>query len=136
MNRALPVLLCCAVSLSCCGDSEKLTVPPLPQDGSAISYPQVLSRLAAQTDTAKESHFLNRWDAVVDGTLGLEQSAGYLLKSPDVPAFHKVRIEKSARELTADILALRESARRKDQVESLEMIRRIHNRVRDLQELK
>lgn len=136
MRRSVLALLCCATSLSCCGDGEKLTVPPLPQDGTAVPYAQVVARLSAQTNTAKDEHFLNRWDAVVDASVALEQSAGYLLRAPDLPAAHKVKIEKSAGELNANILKLREAARRKDQAESLELIRRVHNQVRDLQDLK
>lgn len=136
MSRVVIIVIASMLSLSCCGDAEKLSVPPLPQDGSALPYGQILSRLAAQTNTAKDEHFLNHWDAVVDASVGLEQSAGYLLKAPDLPLLQKARIEKSATDLNGQILKLREAARKKDQAESLELIRRIHNQVRELQDLK
>lgn len=136
MNRFVLLAACALSSLSCCGDGEKLAVPPLPQDGTALPYTQVLARLSAQTNTAKEEHFLNHWDAVVDASSNLERSASYLLKSPDLPPTHKATIEKSAGELQANIVKLREAALKKDQGESLELIRRVHNQVRDLQDLK
>ena len=135
MHRTILLVVACALSLSCQGDAEKLP-PPLPKDGTALPYTQVLTRLSAQTNAAKEEHFLNHWDGLVDATLSLEQSAGYVLKSPDLPVSHKARIETAAGELNIHILKLREAARQKDQTESLEMIRRIHNQVRELQELK
>ena len=135
MHRIILLIAACAVSLSCQGDAEKLP-PPLPRDGTAPPYSQVLTRLSAQTNAAKEEHFLNHWDALVDASLSLEQSASYVLKSPDLPAIHKAQIEKTAAELNTDILKLRAAARQKDQTESLEMIRRIHTQVRELQDLK
>ena len=135
MQRTILLLAISALSLSCLGDAERLP-PPLPRDGTALPYSQVLTRLSAQTNAAKEEHFLNHWDALVDVSLTLEQSAGYLLKSPDLPPTHKVQIEKTVGDLNVNILRLREAGRRKDQTESLEMIRRIHNEIRELQELK
>jgi len=129
---ALGLFLCAA----CCGDGEKLEVPPLPKDGAAIPYGQVLTRLAAQTNAAKEEHFLNRWDGLVDSTVSLDQSAVYLMRSADLPALHKASIEKSSEEMKGNIAKLREAARRKDQTESLDLIRRIHNQIREMQELK
>ncbi len=100
MNRFVLLAACALSSLSCCGDGEKLAVPPLPQDGTAVPYSQVLARLAAQTNTAKEEHFLNHWDGVVDASNNLERSASYLLKAPELPPTHTATIEKSAGEET------------------------------------
>jgi hypothetical protein len=136
MRRTLFAVISCAACLSCCGDAEKLPVPPLPQDGAALPYSQVVSRLSSQTNAAKDEHFLNRWDGLIDAAAGLEQTSTYLLRSPDLPSAHKPKIEKTSTELHTNILKLREAARRKDQTESLELIRRIHNQVKDLQELK
>ena len=129
---AVVASLCC---LSCSSDAEKL-LPPLPQDGTALPYAQITTRLSAQTDSAKDAHFLNQWDGLVDVTLQLEQSAGYVMRAPDLPEAHKARLQTVTLELTANIKKLREAARAKDQAESLELIRRIHNQVRDLQEPK
>jgi hypothetical protein len=136
MRRTLFATFICVGCLSCCGDAEKLPVPPLPLDGAALPYSQVVSRLSSQTNAAKDEHFLNRWDGVIEVSVGLEQTASYLLRSPDLPTSHKPKIEKTSTELNSNILKLREAARRKDQTESLELIRRIHNQVKDLQELK
>ena len=135
MTRAIVALFIAVTALSCCGDAEKLP-PPLPKDGGVMPYAQVLARLSAQVNTAKDEHFLNHWDAVVEASVGLQQSADYLLRSPDLPPIHRVAIEKSSKELSADILKLRDTARKKEQSESLELIRRIHNKVRELQDLK
>jgi len=130
------LMIACSLSLSCAGDAERLTVAPLPKDGTALPIKDVLSRLSAQTTTAKEEHFLNQWDGLVEATVSLEQSTGYLLRAPDVPAVHRPAYEKASAELKIQIVKLRESARRKDQTESLESIRIIHNQVRDLQDLR
>jgi hypothetical protein len=135
MNRPVILALCLA-SLSCCGDGEKAPLPPLPKDGNAMPYTQVLARLAAQTNSAKEEHFLNHWDALADLATSLEQSAAYLSKAPDLPPLGKERFEKAAGEMQANIIKLREAARKKDQTESLELIRRLHNDIRELQDLK
>ncbi|MCE9529896.1 MAG: hypothetical protein K8T89_01950 [Planctomycetes bacterium] len=136
MRRSLWILLCATLSLSCSSDAEKLTVAPLPQEGGTLPFRQVLTRLAAQTDTAKEEHFLNQWDELVNASVSLEQSTKFLLRSPDLPVSHKPQIEKASTTLNTQILKLREAARRKDQTESLESIRLIHNQIRDLQDLK
>jgi len=136
MKRSIAFAFGMLLVAACCGDGEKLEVPPLPKDGAALPYDQVLSRLNAQTNAAKEDHFLNRWDGLVDTSVSLEQTAGYLTRSADLPPTHKMTIEKAGELMKADIMKLREAARRKDEVESLELIRRVHNRVRELQELK
>jgi len=92
--------------------------------------------LQAQVTTAKEEHFLNHWDGVVEAAAGLQQTVSYLMKSPDLPLLHKSTIEKASAEMTGAIAKLRESARKKDQAETLELIRQIHNKIHELQELK
>jgi hypothetical protein len=136
MKRSAFLVVCCAASMSCCGEGEKISVPPLPQDGGAIPYAQVLTRLAAQTNSAKEDHFLNRWDGVVDSATSLELSVGYLMKAPDLPPTHKASIEKASVELKANIVKLREAAMKHDQADSLDLIRRLHNQIRTLQDMK
>ncbi len=135
MSRALLGMLCTALSLSCCGDAERLP-PPLPKDGTAVPFAQIVARLAAQANTAKEEHFLNHWDGVIDAATGIENSTAYVLKAPDFPMLHKSKIEKSSSELQTNAGKLREAARKKDQTESLDLIRRIHNQIHELQELK
>jgi hypothetical protein len=135
MSRALLAMLCAAVSLSCRGDAERLP-PPLPKDGSAVPYRQILTRLSAQANTAKEEHFLSNWDGVVDASAGIENSTAYILKAPDLPILHRSKIEKSSSELHSNAVKLREAARKKDQTESLDLIRRIHNQIHELQEFK
>ena len=135
MRRTLCTVLVSMCSLSCWSDAEKLP-PPLPQDGTALPYTQVTARLAAQTNSAKDNHFLNQWDGLVDVTLQLEQTTGYLMRAPDLPEAHKARIQNDAVALTSNVKKLREAARAREQAESLELIRRIHNQVRDLQDIK
>ena len=136
MRRTMILFACSLSSISCNADGERLTVPPLPQDGSPLPYAQVLSRLAAQTNSAKEEHFLNHWDGVVEAATALERSNSYLLKAPDLSPAHKATIEKTSGEINGEIIKLRDAARRKDQTESLELIRLLHNQIRDLQDLK
>ncbi len=136
MRRTIILFACTLTSISCSADGERLTVPPLPQDGTALPYSQVLSRLAAQTNSAKEEHFLNHWDGVADAATALEQSSSYLLKAPDLPPTHKAAIEKTSADLNGEIVKLRDAARRKDQTEALELIRQLHNQIRDLQDMK
>jgi hypothetical protein len=136
MNRSLVLVVCAFASISCCGDAEKISVPPLPKDGGALPYSQVLTRLSAQTNAAKEEHFLNHWDGLVEAATGLELSAAYLVKAPDLPLAHKAKIEKSADEMQSNIVKLRETARKKEQTESLELIRRLHNQIHEVQDLK
>lgn len=135
MSRTVVVLICCMASLSCRGDAEKLP-PPLPQDGTALPYSQVLARLQAQVTTAKEEHFLNRWDSVAEAAAGLQQTAPYLMRASDMPVSQKPAITKASTEISGNIAKLRDAARRKDQAETLELIRLLHNQIRELQELK
>lgn len=135
MRRSIWGIVASFVCLSCWSDAERLP-PPLPQDGTALPYSQVTSRLSAQTNSAKDAHFLNQWDTVVDVSLQLEQSAGYLMRSPDLAEAQRPRVQKIATDLKTNIVKLRETARAKDQAESLECIRRIHNSVRDLQDVR
>ena len=135
MRRSICAILVCLFCLSCWSDAEKLP-PPLPQDGTALPYAQITSRLAAQINSAKDAHFLNQWDGVVDSSLQLEQSAGYLMRSPDLADANKPRVQKETTALVSNIKEMREAARVKDEVKSLELIRRIHNQIRELQDLR
>ncbi len=135
MHRNFCAILVCLCCLSCCSDAEKLP-PPLPQDGAALPYAQVTARLSAQINSAKDAHFLNQWDSLVDATLQLEQSAGYLMRSPDLAEANRPRLQKETATLVSNIKQLREAARGKDEVKSLELIRHVHNQVRDLQDIR
>lgn len=135
MRQNICAILVCLCCLSCCSDAEKLP-PPLPEGGAALPYAQVTARLSAQINTAKDAHFLNQWDSLVDTTMQLEQSAGYLMRAPDLTDANKPRVQNETTTLVTNIKQLRESARGKDEAKSLELIRRIHNQVRDLQEMR
>jgi hypothetical protein len=122
----------CLLSLSCTSEAEKVPIPPLPVDGSSLSYNDVLARLAAQTNTARDEHFLNQWDKLADTARALEVSASYLPKSTNIPPRRQPTIAQDTAALMQNIRLLPSTAKIHDQAQALEAIRRIHNQIREL----
>ncbi len=130
--RSYGFIVLALISLSCISDAEKVPLPPLPVDGAPLSYNEVLARLVAQTNSARDEHFLNHWDRLAEIALALEQSAIYLPKSTNVPPSRQATLAQDSASLIQNIRLLQTTARLREETKALEAIRRIHNQIREL----
>ncbi len=135
LRSGLLIAICGALS-SCQFDAERLPLAPLPQDGTVLPYQQVISRLKAQINSAKDAHFLEQWDVLETISQRLAESSSYLMRSADLPIEHRARIQKDSVQINNAIRNLQKAAKTKNQPASLEMIRLLHNTICDLEEIK
>jgi hypothetical protein len=131
MKRALvsTVLLFAA---GCTLPPERLPLKPLPEDGAALPYADVLTRARLQAGAANEAFYVDRWADLEDAARGLEQTARFLAKATEVPPKQKDKLPAEADQLGKDAAQLRESAKAQDVSKTNQLLQRINLKVREL----
>src|SRR5262245_22592804 len=114
MSRALCRLLVFLPLVGCQIPSEQVPLKPLPEDGPPQAYADIVNRARVQASAANEAFYVNKWTDLEDAAKGLEQTAAYLNKSPDVPAKHKNLLSAEVNTLVKETGLLREAARAQD----------------------
>ena len=132
MSRTIFVGLFAAVLAGCQAAPEQLRIQPLPADGQPLSYSDALQRARYLATSATEAFYIDKWPEVEAAAIGLEETARLLPKSPDVPAPLKASLMSQSTALLADVQTLRESAKKKDEDKTNEVLQRIHLRVRKM----
>jgi hypothetical protein len=117
--------------LSCCAP-ERLAVPPLPIDGQAISYADVLTRLRLQSGSANEAFFVDDFPQLASRARDIEQTASYLSNVIDAPQTAKPRLGEDSTKLTAEARRLAGAAETKNEDQIRESLRKIHTHIRAL----
>ncbi|OAI49920.1 hypothetical protein AYO44_18220 [Planctomycetaceae bacterium SCGC AG-212-F19] len=105
---------------------------PIPQNGKGLAYAEVVLRARLQAGAATEAFYLNKWTALEDAARILEQTARMLVKTTDVPARQKDRLNAHADELAKEAMDLQQSASAQDEKRSNDALQRIHLKVREL----
>src|SRR5262245_23624673 len=132
MNRAAVVGLFALVLSGCQTVPEPLRIQPLPADGQPLPYSEAIQRARALATSATEAFYVDKWTDVEAAAIALEETARVLPKAPDIPAPLKDSLTSQSTALLADIEILRESARKKDEDKTNEVLQRIHFRVRKM----
>src|SRR5271165_444811 len=112
MKRA-PLLLLSLVLYAGCATPPERAVRPLPEDGPAPPYSDLLTRARLQATAATEAFYVNQWGDLEDAAKSLEQTAKFLGKSADAPPKQKDSLGTRADELGKEALVLHEAARSK-----------------------
>jgi hypothetical protein len=111
---------------------EQLPLQPIPQGATGLAYPEVVLRARLQATAATEAFYLNKWPALEDAARNLEQTARMLVKTTDVPARQKDRLNAHADALATDAIQLQQAAKAQDEKRSNDVLQRINLKVREL----
>jgi hypothetical protein len=111
---------------------EQIKIPPLPAEGQAVGYADVVQRARALATSATEAFYIDKWGDVESAALGLEQTALYLPKATDVPPARRASLDAQLQSLIRESQELREAARKSDEKRTNATLQRIHLLVREL----
>jgi hypothetical protein len=132
MSRAFYPAVCLLTLVGCQLPPEQVPLKPLPEDGPAQAYADLLNRARVQAASANEAFYVNRWADLEDAAKGLEQTAAYLAKAADIPAKHKDSLPGEVSNLVKDTKLLREAAKTQNVGQANEILQRINFKVREL----
>ena len=121
-----------AMAAGCQMPPERLPLVLLPEDGPAMTFPDLMARARAQAMTGTEAFYVNRWGDLEDAARGLEQTARFLTKATDVPVRHRDTLPVLAGDLGKEAAQLREATKSKDVKAANELLQRLHLKVREL----
>jgi outer membrane murein-binding lipoprotein Lpp len=113
---------------------EHNRLQPLPTDGPALPYREVVQKSRNLATAATEAFYVDKWSEVELAAVALEQTALYLPRSYEIPEARKTSLDSSVKTLVKEAQALREAAKAKDETKTNETLQRIHLRVRELRE--
>lgn len=132
MSRMVACVVSVVVLCGCQLPPEQVPLKPLPEDGSAIPFADLLTRTRAQVDAAREAFYEDNWTFVEEAGKILEQTARLLPKTTEVPSSHRDSLAVEAGDLAREAQRLRESAKGKDVKNANEALQRLHLIVRQL----
>jgi hypothetical protein len=107
-------------------------IQPLPADGAAMSYKEVMIRARALASTANEAFYIDQWAEVEKAAANLEETAQYIPRSTEIPVARKVSLEARSQDLVKAAQSLRSAAKAKDEKKTNETMQRINLLVREL----
>jgi hypothetical protein len=114
------------------GGDLRRSVPPLPLDGPALGYRDVVSRARTLASQATEAFYVDQWLEVERAAVSLEETARYLPKSADVPLPQKSTLDVRSKTLEQESVALREAAKSRDEKKTNDVMQRVNLLVREL----
>ena len=122
------------LALSACNGPDRAPLPPLPIDGQAVTWPDVLIRLRAQATQANEAFYIDNWEVLTQTSKDLGATAAFLSKASDIPEPRKAVLVGMSTSLIDDSRKLLEAAQAKDKNILLmnETLQRIHLSIRNL----
>jgi len=132
--RKLLFLMAVAVAgmASCALPPEAIKIKPLPADGSGLAWNDMVQRARTLAMSATEAFYRDEWTSVEAAAKGLQQTAVYLPKSPDVPAARRAGLELQTQALLSEAEALQKAAQAKDVEKTNDSLQKVHLRVRSL----
>jgi hypothetical protein len=132
MHRIAWVGLCLFALSACRLPPDRPPLKPLPDEAQVYSYGEILSRARLQSQMALEAFYLDAWPDLEDVALGLEQTARYLPKASEPPAFIKDKIADESKVLAKECFRLRVAAQGKNAKEANAALQNINFRIRSL----
>ncbi len=132
MRRLLwPVAI--LIVIGCQNSAEqRRSVTPLPVEGPALSYRDVVSRARTLAAQATEAFYIDQWIDVEKAASNLQETARYLPKSVDVPSTQKSTLDDRSKTLEQESLALRDAAKARDEKKTNDVMQRVNLLVREL----
>jgi hypothetical protein len=104
----------------------------LPEDHGPVPYTDLSARARLQATVAMEAYYVDKWTDIEDAARGLEQTARFLQKAPDVPEKQKDRLPKLCDDLAKEAVLLRDNAKEKNSKKVHESMTRVQSLVREL----
>lgn len=115
-----------------CRVVERDGMLPLPENGPALTYQDMLSRARSQAGAALDGFYIDSWAEVEQAAVRLEESAKQLPKTLQIPDAFKTKLPGEADLLRQDASKLQEAARTKNATQANEAMQRINQRIRQL----
>jgi hypothetical protein len=133
MHRTYFLSIFVVVCVGCASTAEhQALVRPLPEDGPAASYPQLLTRARAQGLAATEALYMEDWSECEEVGKALEQTARFMNKATEVPSDQKDNLPVVSGDLGKEAATFREMVRVKDGDKANEVLGRINHMLRRL----
>jgi hypothetical protein len=105
---------------------------PLPENGAAYSYGELLSRLHSQANAAMDAFFVDAWVELDEATQGMEQTVRFLAKANDPPERLKNTLVSNCANLQKETIRHGEASRKKNVDTATESLQRITLQIRQL----
>jgi hypothetical protein len=118
--------------LAGCRVVEREGMLPLPENGPALTYNEMLNRARNQAGAALDGFYIDSWAEVEQAAVRLEESAKQLPKTTQIPDAFKTKLPGEADLLRQDATKLQEAARAKNATQANEAMQRINQRIRQL----
>jgi hypothetical protein len=131
MHRTVAAMIL-LTALGCAMPPERLPVMPLPEDGQALPYSDVVQRARMQAAAANAAFYEDRWSEVEESATGLEKIARFLPKANEVPAKFDGKLADMSAALLKDAADLRAAGQTKNVKATNEVLQRINLRVREM----
>src|SRR5687768_6821569 len=96
MIRTWAIALFFTFAFGGCAGPELVPIPPLPIEGQAALYGDVLTRLRTQSDRANEAFFRDDFEALAGRARDIESTAGHLPRASAAPAEVQARLGEEA----------------------------------------
>jgi hypothetical protein len=132
MSRFCGISVCLLALTSCRLPPDRMPLKPLPEDGQAFTYEEILSRARAQASAALEAFYIDNWAELADAARGLEQTARFLPKTVEPPASVVGKLVNESVNLKKDAVRLIDAANARDVNAANETLQRIHLKIRQL----
>ena len=132
MRRTLTFVALATIVAGCQVTPEPRPLQPLPVEGPALNYKDVVVRARALATTATEAFYIDKWLEVEKAAISLEETAQYLPRTLEIPVGRKGSLDANSQTLLKEAQALREAARAKDEKKTTESMQKINLLVREL----
>lgn len=118
--------------LGCAMPAERVPLRPLPENGQVLPYAELLTRVRAQSSSAYEAFYVDRWDDLRDMAEGMEQTARFLSKAEEVPEKNRATLKDVTGDLAKNAKKLRDAAAARNAKDATEALQQIISKVHDL----
>jgi len=132
MRRLYYFAILCLAVMGCALPPEQVPLKPLPEDGPAQPYADLITRARVQATAANEAFYANQWSDIEDAARGLEQTARHIGKAADVPLKHKDTLATETGDLSKEASSLQQAAKSHDPMQTTDALQKINLQVRAL----
>ncbi len=112
--------------------ADHSSLSPLPENGMARPYPELLIRLRSQATVATECYYTNDWDGLQVAAKGMVQTSSFLRNAIEVPVSAKESLAKIASDFGLESNLLLQAAKNRDEKSVNESLQKIHLQIRQL----
>jgi hypothetical protein len=129
------LLVCCALGaflVSCRLPPDREPFKPLPENGMAFSYGELLARLHSQANAALDAFFVDAWVELDEAAKGIEQTSRFLAKAESPPEHLKSSLVANCSILQKEAIRLGAAARTKNVEGATDSLQKLTLQIRQL----